>query len=701
MICQERVVEVDRINQIWPEWHTVELIGRGAFGEVYKAKREKLGEIFYSAVKVIRIPREEGEVREMLADGRTSQSIRYYYESIARGLMNEIKVMEVLKSAGNVVSIEEFDVREREDGIGWEAFIRMELLRNLNEYRQGREMSQKEIVKLGSDICEALICCEKSRIIHRDIKPSNIFVDVYGNFKLGDFGIARQMERTQSTLSQKGTEMYMAPEVRYGESGSSYNVDLYSLGLVMYRLLNGNRMPFEPADKEMISFQEREDALARRLRGEKLPLPAKADPALGRIIVKACEADRTKRYQDAEEMKEDLRLFSSRHGTAKGTAERTEAAEAVKAEAETRAGEQEEPVRSRGKTAAQFVEEETVSAFSERGQAHEVPKKAEANKNCQAEAHKAHQTEAHKTYKEEPYKNSPSREKADAAQGKYPKYPVNGKDVYVTKEVRRDQKYIYVKPEGAQFQRRIELPQEPQDGARICLSGDGEPGKNGGKNGDLFVIIRLTGTEKKGSAGQSATAGQKASVGQKTVGSQRTANGQKVSTGQKTAGSQNTAAGQKNSAGRKAAEEQNASTAQRMAFSANGKKRQRESTTGYKAATAAMVICVAVLYFYAKAKGTTAWEPMQAGILLFSQAIGLLLICIKNSKAGAVICMASAFLVGTIPMLLMDSVLHIFSEDHMLLVVVATFGTLALWGVLCTIPWIAANPGEKKKQTDK
>lgn len=575
---------MDRINQIWPEWHTVELIGRGAFGEVYKAKREKLGEIFYSAVKVIRIPREEGEVREMLADGHTSQSIRYYYESIARGLMNEIKVMEVLKSAGNVVNIEEFDVREREDGIGWEAFIRMELLRNLNEYRQGREMSQEEIVKLGSDICEALVCCEKSRIIHRDIKPSNIFVDVYGNFKLGDFGIARQMERTQSTLSQKGTEMYMAPEVRYGESGSSYNVDLYSLGLVMYRLLNGNRMPFEPADKEMISFQEREEALARRLRGEKLPLPAKADPALGRIIVKACEADRTKRYQSAEEMKEDLLLFSSGHGTERRTAERTEAAEAVKAGAETRAGEQEEPARSRGKTAAQFVEEETVSAFSERGQAQEFPKKSEADQ-------------------------------AHAAQEKYPKYPVNGKDVYVTKEIRRDQKYIYVKPEGAQFQRRIELPQEP-------------------------------------------------------------------------------------SAGRKAAEEQNASTAQSAASSANGKKRQRESTTGYKAATAAMVICVAVLYFYAKAKGTTAWEPMQAGILLFSQAIGLLLICIKNSRVGAVICMASAIIVGTIPMLLMDSVLHIFSEDHTLLVVVAIFGTLALWVILCTIPWIAANPGAKKK-TDK
>ena len=642
----------------------MELIGRGAFGEVYKAKREKLGEIFYSAVKVIRIPREEGEVREMLADGHTSQSIRYYYESIARGLMNEIKVMEVLKSAGNVVNIEEFDVREREDGIGWEAFIRMELLRNLNEYRQGREMSQEEIVKLGSDICEALVCCEKSRIIHRDIKPSNIFVDVYGNFKLGDFGIARQMERTQSTLSQKGTEMYMAPEVRYGESGSSYNVDLYSLGLVMYRLLNGNRMPFEPADKEMISFQEREEALARRLRGEKLPLPAKADPALGRIIVKACEADRTKRYQSAEEMKEDLLLFSSGHGTERGTAERTEAAEAVKAGAETRAGEQEEPASSRGKAAAQFVEEETVSAFSERGQAHGVPKKAEANKT-------------------------------DAAQEKYPKYPVNGKDVYVTKEIRRDQKYIYVKPEGAQFQRRIELPQEPRDGARICLSGDGEPGKNGGKNGDLFVIIRLTGTEKKGAAGQ------KASAGQKTAGSQNTAAGQKVSAGQKTASSQNTAAGQKNSAGRKAAEEQNTSTAQSAASSANGKKRQRESTTGYKLATAAMVIGVAVWLLYERQKNFPAGEAItpQAMLFILSQLIGLLLVCLKNSRVGAVICMPSSLVAGVAPILmLMTEILHLSGDEPIF--GVGMLAAMALTIFLLTIPWIAANPGAKKK-TDK
>lgn len=70
---------IDKINEIWPGWHTVELIGRGAFGEVFKVKKEKLGEVFYSAVKVIRIPQDENEIREMMADGYTSQSIRNYY----------------------------------------------------------------------------------------------------------------------------------------------------------------------------------------------------------------------------------------------------------------------------------------------------------------------------------------------------------------------------------------------------------------------------------------------------------------------------------------------------------------------------------------------------------------------------------------------------------------------------------------------
>ena len=297
---------MDKINKIWPKWHTVEPIGRGAFGEVYKVKREEFGETFYSAVKVIGIPNDKQEIQEFINEGQTSGSIRYYYESVAKGLMNEIKVLEELKSAGNVVNIEEFEIQERKEEIGWDVYIRMELLKSLNEYRQGRQMEWEEVEKLGLDICKALEYCERRKIVHRDIKLSNIFVDDYGDFKLGDFGIARQMERTQSTMSQKGTQKYMAPEVWAGNQKSSYNVDIYSLGLVMYQLLNRNRMPFEPLDREYLTYQEKDEAFRKRLRGEEILPPVDAPEGLGKIIVKACEADRNERYQSAHEMYTDL-----------------------------------------------------------------------------------------------------------------------------------------------------------------------------------------------------------------------------------------------------------------------------------------------------------------------------------------------------------------------------------------------------------
>ncbi len=407
---------MDSINQIWPKWHTVELIGRGAFGEVYKVKREELGETFYSAVKVIQIPRDDSEVREFLSEGQTSQSIRFYYESIAKGLMNEIKVLEQLKSAGNVVNIEEFEILEKEDGIGWDVYIRMELLRNLNEYRQGRQMHWQEVEKLGMDICKALEYCEQCRIIHRDIKPSNIFVDNYGNFKLGDFGIARQLEKTQSTLSQKGTEMYMAPEVRFGDRKSSYNVDIYSLGLVMYRLLNRNKMPFEPLDRDMLTYQDREEALSRRLRGDRLPLPAEAPAGLGQIIIRACEADRDKRYQRASKMYEDLAKWQRRE------------AEDAEPEERKRAGTVPAAAPSGYSRGKDEPEEETVSAFRFESvksptAGKESERKEDAEEPKQRETAEVPEREKQTDTAEEPHRLSPeemTKEAAEEALGKAP-----------------------------------------------------------------------------------------------------------------------------------------------------------------------------------------------------------------------------------------------------------------------------------------
>jgi hypothetical protein len=130
-------------------------------------------------------------------------------------------------------------------------------------------------------------------------------VSQYGDFKLGDFGIARQIERTMSGLSKKGTYSYMAPEVFRGdEYGAS--VDTYSLGIVMYRFLNHNRLPFMPDFPNSITPHDKEDALRRRMSGEPLPPIPGADPSLNEIVLKACACDRGARFACALEMREAL-----------------------------------------------------------------------------------------------------------------------------------------------------------------------------------------------------------------------------------------------------------------------------------------------------------------------------------------------------------------------------------------------------------
>ena len=119
----------------------------------------------------------------------------------------------------------------------------MELLVPLNEYICDKKLSESDVIKLGCDICDALSLCRKKKIIHRDIKPENIFVNEFGDYKIGDFGISKQMENLQYSMSQKGSFGYIAPEVMVGDNYDA-TVDTYSLGVVMYKILNNNRLPF-------------------------------------------------------------------------------------------------------------------------------------------------------------------------------------------------------------------------------------------------------------------------------------------------------------------------------------------------------------------------------------------------------------------------------------------------------------------------
>ena len=298
---------MEDINDIWPGWQVEELIGQGAYGKVYRISRNEHGHTSHAAAKIIEIPQDDSEISSLVDMGMNAQSIRSYFETTVQGIINEIAVMESLKGAPNVVSIEDYRLIEHEDRVGWTICIRMELLESLPNYvKKNGSLSVDEVVKLGVDICNALICCEDVNIIHRDVKPENVFRSAFSEYKLGDFGISRQIENnSKSVYSQRGTSPYMAPEVvrgqRYGNS-----VDVYSLGIMLYRYLNRMRFPFLPEAPLSFTSEDVEQAMMRRLRGDVIPAPIDADAELSAVVLKACAADPVNRYSSARVFRDAL-----------------------------------------------------------------------------------------------------------------------------------------------------------------------------------------------------------------------------------------------------------------------------------------------------------------------------------------------------------------------------------------------------------
>lgn len=297
----------EKLKQVWPEWQIEEKpLGRGAYGVVYKAMRNDNNIQSFSAIKVISIPADESEVDTLRSEGMSISATKTYFENLVTDFTREIQLMESLKGLPNIVDVSDYKVIERTDEMGWDIYIRMELLIPLQKFICDREITEEKVIEIGRDICTALEDCGKRKIVHRDIKMGNILMNEFGTFKLGDFGIARKLESRSTNLSMKGTYEYMAPEILNHNTHYDARVDIYSLGIVLYTLLNNRRIPFCDPYKQILGHEEREIAVERRRRGEQLPPPCNASPEMADLILRATAFEPVNRFASATEMKNAL-----------------------------------------------------------------------------------------------------------------------------------------------------------------------------------------------------------------------------------------------------------------------------------------------------------------------------------------------------------------------------------------------------------
>ena len=301
---RQQLAERD-LAMAWPQWRIIRLLGAGAFGEVYEIHREEYGRVSRCALKVIRkentgsLP---GEAYHNVSRGNTS-------DEFITTVLKEIDIMEKLKGAANIVVIDDYTVVRNPDSSA--VLIRMELLTNLGEFMTTRQVTMNDILKMGIDICNALDYCEQQNIIHRDVKESNIFYSDQGDFKLGDFGISKQLNSyllNNGTMTAAGTVSKMAPEIYNGQRYDN-TVDIYSLGIVLYSLLNYGRPPFYPFYPEPVSAEAAYAADMQRLKGMAIPPLMGVDQKLNSIILKACSPKPSARFKTAEEFKRALQSY--------------------------------------------------------------------------------------------------------------------------------------------------------------------------------------------------------------------------------------------------------------------------------------------------------------------------------------------------------------------------------------------------------
>lgn len=276
---QENIEKLKRAEPLDGKWYFDSLIGQGANSEVYKLKNIDSSE--FMAAKVLEFNLND-----------PSAEIRY------KNCKKELSFLKMLNNCENIVQT--YGYLEYIDPISGNTYliILLELLIPLDTYLCEYEITESKIIKLGMDLCNALIFCQNYNIVHRDIKPENIFVTTEGTFKLGDFDTAETHADANKTRTIKGTYLYMAPEV-FCNGKYDYSCDIYSLGLVFYKIMNENTLP-----NRNLSLKPTEDQ-------NELDAPINAGDEFSKVILKAASYNANNRYKDAKDLLQDLSEISN------------------------------------------------------------------------------------------------------------------------------------------------------------------------------------------------------------------------------------------------------------------------------------------------------------------------------------------------------------------------------------------------------
>jgi serine/threonine-protein kinase len=269
------------IGKTLGKYQIMELIGRGAMAEVYKAYQPVLDR--HVAIKLM---------HSFLAEDK----------SFVGRFQREAKAAAQLRHP-NIVQVHDFDVMDGVYHYLVMEFIDGYALRDkLQELAAANEiMPLVEAIRIVREVASALSYAHDYGMVHRDIKPSNVMINQDDHAILTDFGIAKILSDTQYSITGAiaGTPNYISPELGLGKPGDGRS-DIYSLGTMFFQMVTG-QLPYQADSAVVVLLQHVNDPI---------PIASQLNPALpqdiDRIILKAMAKNPDGRYQTADEFIQHL-----------------------------------------------------------------------------------------------------------------------------------------------------------------------------------------------------------------------------------------------------------------------------------------------------------------------------------------------------------------------------------------------------------
>ena len=222
-----------------------------------------------------------------------------YTDERAEYFTEEADFIESVKELDGVSNYLDVYVQDNQNKKTCDLYIFTEKLTSLEELMKTKTFAEDEVVDFGIQMSEMLETLEAKNIFHGNISPKNIFVTADGRYKIGGF---TDFEGKIADTS------FVAPEV-YKQENVDYTTDIYSVGIIMYAMCNGGKIPFES------DSCDRKNACEERFSGKAVTAPSEGDEKLKSVIVIACQPNNTNRWKNAGNIKNALTSIKAEIGT--------------------------------------------------------------------------------------------------------------------------------------------------------------------------------------------------------------------------------------------------------------------------------------------------------------------------------------------------------------------------------------------------